>query len=86
MENKNIKTVELVEGPSCHKQLTKRTLKYSHQSVCPALKPAKVEQIEQIHQEPNIIRKPLRTSARSERSKNLGVHAFKKFNIIIYAN
>lgn len=36
---KNIKTVELVECPNCHKKLTERTLKYSHQAVCPATNP-----------------------------------------------
>ena len=34
-ENKNIKTVELVQCPKCGKKLTQRTLKYSHESVCP---------------------------------------------------
>ena len=36
---KSIKTVELVECPDCHKKLTARTLKYSHQAVCPAKNP-----------------------------------------------
>ena len=36
---KNIKTVELVECPKCHKKLTERTLKYSHQAVCSAVNP-----------------------------------------------
>ena len=75
VENKNIKTVELVECPDCKKQLTQRTLKYSHKSICPAMKPAKPEKVEQIIPEP-IIRKPIRMSARSERYKNLVVHAF----------
>lgn len=75
VENKNIKTVELVECPDCKKQLTKRTLKYSHKNICPAMKPAKPEKVEQIIPEP-IIRKPIRMSARSERYKNLVVHAF----------
>ena len=34
-EQKNIKTVELVKCEKCGKSLTARTLKYSHQSVCP---------------------------------------------------
>ena len=34
--SKNIKAVELVECPDCHKKLTPRALKYSHQQVCPA--------------------------------------------------
>ena len=37
--NKKVKTVELVECPKCHKQLTQRTLKYSHNAVCPANAP-----------------------------------------------
>ena len=37
--NKKVKTVELVECPKCHKQLTQRTLKYSHNAVCPANTP-----------------------------------------------
>jgi hypothetical protein len=80
VENKNIKTIELVKCDKCNKQLTKRTLKYSHQSVCPAMKPAtkpaKVEKVEQVNQEPTIIRKPIRISARTERYKNLVVNAF----------
>ena len=36
---KNIKTIELVECPNCHKKLAERTLKYSHQAVCPATNP-----------------------------------------------
>lgn len=54
-ENKNIKTVELVECPDCHKKLTQRTLKYSHQSVCPAKKPPKQEQVS----EPKRVKKPV---------------------------
>jgi len=38
-EHKSIKTVELVECPDCHKKVTARTLKYSHQAVCPAKNP-----------------------------------------------
>jgi hypothetical protein len=77
VENKNIKTIELVKCDKCNKQLTKRTLKYSHQSVCPAMKPAKVEKVEkQVNQESIIIRKPIRTSARTERYRNLVVNAF----------
>ena len=34
-EPKNIKTIELVSCPKCNKKLTSRTLKYSHESVCP---------------------------------------------------
>jgi len=39
VEAKNIKTVELVECPDCKKKLTQRTLRYSHQAVCPAKHP-----------------------------------------------
>ena len=35
-ENQNIKTIKLVECPKCNKKLTSRTLKYSHEAVCPA--------------------------------------------------
>ena len=35
-ENQTVKTVKLVECPKCNKKLTARTLKYSHDSVCPA--------------------------------------------------
>lgn len=35
VENKNVKTVELVECPKCGKKLTERTLKYSHANKCP---------------------------------------------------
>jgi hypothetical protein len=76
VEKSNIKTVELVECPNCNKKLTQRTLKYSHQSVCPAMKPAKPEKVEQVNQEPNIIRKSIRTCARTEKYKNLVAHAF----------
>ena len=34
-EPKNIKTIEVVSCPKCNKKLTSRTLKYSHESVCP---------------------------------------------------
>ena len=34
-EPKHIKTIELVVCPKCNKKLTSRTLKYSHESVCP---------------------------------------------------
>ena len=40
---KNIKTVELVECPKCHKKLTERTLKYSHQAVCSAVNPPQAQ-------------------------------------------
>ena len=33
---KNLKTVELMGCPKCGKKVTERTLKYSHQAVCPA--------------------------------------------------
>lgn len=36
VEKPNTKTVELVVCPKCDKKLTSRTLKYSHESVCPA--------------------------------------------------
>jgi len=45
---KNIKTVELVECPNCHKKLTERTLKYSHQAVCPANSPPQVSRSKEI--------------------------------------
>ena len=48
--SKNIKTVELVQCPKCNKKLTERTLKYSHEAVCPA-------------NEPKTIKKPKRTSS-----------------------
>ena len=44
-ESKNIKTVELVECPDCHKKLTQRTLKYSHQQACPAKNPPQEQKI-----------------------------------------
>ena len=34
----NVKTVELVECPDCHKKMTKKTLKYSHAKNCVAKK------------------------------------------------
>ena len=34
-EPKNIETIELVVCPKCNTKLTSRTLKYSHESVCP---------------------------------------------------
>ena len=39
LPKKNLKTVELVECPNCHKKLTERTLKYSHNAVCSAVNP-----------------------------------------------
>ena len=35
---KKVKTLELVECPSCHKQMTKRTLRYDHHKICPGEK------------------------------------------------
>ena len=37
--NKKVKTVELVECPKCHTQLTQITSQYSHTAVCPANAP-----------------------------------------------
>ena len=39
LPKKNLKTVELMECPKCGKKVTERTLKYSHQAVCPANNP-----------------------------------------------
>ena len=35
---KKVKTLELVECPNCHKQMTKRTLRYDHRKTCPGEK------------------------------------------------
>ena len=47
LPKKNVKTVELVECPKCGKKVTERTLKYSHQSVCPANNPPDAQPKEQ---------------------------------------
>lgn len=81
---KNIKTVELVSCPNCNKQLTSRTLKYTHQNVCPAnenkIKKEKVKPVKQQEQEqdedPPHIQKVKRLHSRSERYKNLITNAF----------
>jgi hypothetical protein len=41
----NIKTIELVPCPKCNKKITAKTLKYTHEEVCPAMK--QTEQPEQ---------------------------------------
>jgi len=89
--SKNIKTVELVECPKCNKKLTERTLKYSHEAVCPAneaktIKKPKREQVapKQVQYEETLdehierpaIQKIKRIQVRSERYKNLITHAF----------
>ena len=89
--SKNIKTVELVQCPKCNKKLTERTLKYSHEAVCPAneaktIKKPKREQVapKQVQYEETIeehierpaIQKIKRIQVRSERYKNLITHAF----------
>ena len=89
--SKNIKTVELVECPKCNKKLTERTLKYSHEAVCPAneaktIKKPKKEQAapKQVQYEETLdehierpaIQKIKRIQVRSERYKNLITHAF----------
>ena len=82
---KNIKTVELVTCPKCNKKLTERTLKYTHQDVCPAnenkIKKEKVkhtEQVRDLEQEDNHphLQKVKRLHVRSERYKNLITNAF----------
>ena len=47
LPKKNVKTVELVECPKCGKKVTERTLKYSHQAVCPANNPPDAQPKEQ---------------------------------------
>ena len=47
LPKKNLKTVELVECLLCGKKVTERTLKYSHQSVCPANNPPDAQPKEQ---------------------------------------
>ena len=47
LPKKNIKTVELIECPKCGKKVTERTLKYSHQAVCPANNPPDAQPKEQ---------------------------------------
>jgi hypothetical protein len=89
--NKNIKTVELVQCPKCNKKLTQRTLKYSHDAVCPAneaktlkkpkREPAapKQEQYDEPideHIERPVMQRTRRIQVRSERYKNLITHAF----------
>ena len=81
---KNIKTVELVPCPKCNKKLTERTLKYTHQDVCPAnenkIKKEKVKHIEPIkeleQEDPPHFQKVKRLHVRSERYKNLITNAF----------
>jgi hypothetical protein len=88
---KNIKTVELVQCPKCNKKLTERTLKYSHDAVCPAneaktikkpkREPAapKQEQYDEPideHIERPLMLRSKRIQVRSERYKNLITHAF----------
>ena len=47
LPKKNLKTVELVECPKCGKKVPERTLKYSHQAVCPADDPLDAQPKEQ---------------------------------------
>ena len=47
LPKKNLKIVELVECPKCGKKVTERTLKYSHQAVCPANNPPDAQPKEQ---------------------------------------
>ena len=90
-EKKNIKTVELVQCPKCGKKLTQRTLKYSHESVCPGnekqtIKKPKREQVapkkEQYdepiddHIERPVMQRSKIIQVRSERYNNLISHAF----------
>ena len=90
-EKANIRTQELVECPDCHKKLTQRTLKYSHQSVCPAKnipepKQKKTKQQDDIIVADNRVveetqiqpmHRPVRIAApRSERYKHLVMNAF----------
>jgi len=84
--NQNIKTVELVECPDCHKKLTQRTLKYSHQAVCPVKNPQpptteaqpkkskkpveEVQQVEEEYMETNPVGGVKRTITRVMLKKN----------------
>ena len=85
-EHKSIKTVELVECPDCHKKVTARTLKYSHQAVCPAKNPppaatTKSKKKTQPVQEEEVEHIPVRSLAafrrpRSQRYAHLVSQAF----------
>jgi hypothetical protein len=83
----NIKTVELVACPKCNKKLTAKTLKYSHERICPATRQA--EQVEEVvkpvarakpiaqpQQDPPIHERIRRMNNRKENYKNLVIHAF----------
>jgi hypothetical protein len=83
----NIKTIELVACPKCNKKLTARTLKYSHERICPATK--QTEQVEEVVkpvarakpiaqplQDPPIHERIRRMNNRKENYKNLVIHAF----------
>ena len=90
-ETNNIKTVELVQCPKCGKKLTQRTLKYSHEAVCPGnekqtIKKPKREQVapkkEQYdepiddHIERPVMQRSKIIQIRSGRYKNSISHAF----------
>jgi len=84
----NIKTIELVACPKCNKKLTAKTLKYSHERICPATKQS--EQVEEVfkpvarakpaaqppQQEPPVHERIRRMNNRKENYKNLVIHAF----------
>ena len=84
----NIKTIELVACPKCDKKLTAKTLKYSHERVCPATKQA--EQVEEVakpvarakqvaqtpQQEPPVHERIRRMNNKKENYKNLIIHVF----------
>jgi hypothetical protein len=84
----NTKTIELVTCPKCNKKVTAKTLKYSHERVCPATKPT--EQVEEVAKpvprakpvevaaqpEPPVHERIRRMNNRKENYKNLVIHAF----------
>ena len=86
----NIKTIELVPCPKCNKKVTAKTLKYTHEKVCPAMK--QTEQPEEDTRakpasrakpvaappqpEPPVHERVRRMNNRKENYKNLLVHAF----------
>ena len=81
-EKKKIRTQQLIECPDCKKMLTTRTLKYSHQQVCPAKNPPEPKQKknktdvvkEDVAESSN--RNPRIRSGRSEKYKHLVANAF----------
>ena len=88
----NIKTIELIPCPKCNKKVTAKTLKYSHERVCPATKqteehvePARVEKpaprAKAVAQQPPPPEPPVherirRMNNQKENYKNLLAHAF----------